>query len=216
MPIVVENLLTRAETLALREAVTALPWEDGARTAGVIARAVKKNEQARPGPATQAVLDKVQAALLANPLFQAAAYPRQFARLMATRTQGGGQYGPHVDNALMGNARADVSLTLFLSDPDSYQGGALVISDRVEDRAFKLPAGSAIIYPANTLHHVQPVSQGARLVVVGWVQSWIRDPAQREILFDLWRAQSLQSDAADEQARLLARTRSNLLRMWAC
>lgn len=156
----------------------------------------------------------MQAALLAHPLFQAIAYPRSVARMMVTRTRGGGHYGPHVDNALIAGARADVSLTLFLSDPDSYEGGALVIADRVEDRAFKLPAGSAVVYPATTLHHVQPVTAGARLVVVGWVQSWVRDPAQREILFDLWRAQA-GADPAGDEARLLSKTRWNLLRMWA-
>jgi len=214
MPIVLDDLLTPAEIIALREATAALPWEDGAKTAGPVARALKQNEQAAPGPATQAVLDRVQAALTAHPLFQAVAYPRAFARLMATRTRGGGQYGPHVDNALIAGARADISLTLFLSDPDTYAGGALVIADRVEERAFKLPAGSAIVYPATTLHHVQPVTDGTRLVVVGWVQSWVRDPAQREILLDLWRALA-EADPAGEQARLLSKTRSNLLRMWA-
>ncbi|MCB1398380.1 MAG: Fe2+-dependent dioxygenase [Rhodobacteraceae bacterium] len=214
MPIVLDDLLTPAELAALREAAAALPWEDGARTAGTVARTVKQNEQAAPGPATQALLDKVQAALQAHPLFQAVAYPRAFARLMATRTRGNGHYGPHVDNALIAGARADVSLTLFLSAPDTYEGGALVIADRVEERAFKLPAGSAVVYPATTLHHVQPVTDGTRLVVVGWVQSWVRDPAQREILFDLWRALA-GTDPADEQARLLSKTRSNLLRMWA-
>jgi PKHD-type hydroxylase len=214
MPIVLDALLTAPEARALREAVAALPFEDGAKTAGVIARAVKDNEQAADCAQTRAILAKVQAALLAHPVFQAVAYPRALAALMATRTRDGGQYGPHVDNALMKGARADLSLTLFLSDPDSYDGGALVVSDRLEDRAFRLPPGSAIVYPSNTLHHVQPVTRGERLVVVGWVQSWVQDPAQREILFDLWRALT-ETDPASDQARLLSKSRSNLLRMWA-
>lgn len=213
MPITLDPLLTPAEAQVLHAAAGALPFQDGALTAGTVARAVKHNEQAAPGPATQAVLDKVQAALGAHPLFAAIAYPRAFAQLMVTRTQGGGQYGPHVDNALIAGARADLSFTLFLSDPQSYDGGDLVISDRLEDRAVKLPQGAAVVYPSNTLHHVAPVTRGARLVVVGWVQSWVADPARREILFDLWRA--IEATPEPDQARLLSKSRSNLLRMWA-
>ncbi|WP_323037357.1 Fe2+-dependent dioxygenase [Pararhodobacter sp.] len=213
MPVTLDPLLTKSETTVLHAAASALDFEDGARTAGAVARAVKVNQQATPGPATQAVLDKVQTALLANPVFQAIAYPRHFAALMVTRTEGGGHYGPHVDNALIAGVRADLSVTLFLSDPARYDGGALVISDRIEDRAFKLPQGAAVVYPSNTLHHVEPVTKGSRLVVVGWVQSWVQDPAQREILFDLWQA--IQSTQDPDQARLLSKSRSNLIRMWA-
>ena len=213
MPITLDTLLTKAEATVLHAAASALPFQDGAATAGAVARAVKQNEQAIPGAATQAVLEKVQSALLANPVFQALAYPRHIAQLMVSRTQGGGHYGPHVDNALIAGARADLSFTLFLSEPESYDGGALVISDRIEGRAFKLPQGAAVVYPSNTLHHVQTVSRGARLVVVGWVQSWIQEPAQREVLFDLWRA--MQAANTPEQTRLLSKSHSNLLRMWA-
>lgn len=213
MPIVLDPLLSPVDASVLHDAAQALTFEDGARTAGAIARGVKDNQQATPGPATQAVLDKVQASLLAHPLFQAIAYPRHIANLMVTRTQGGGHYGPHVDNALIAGARADLSLTLFLSDPSQYEGGALVISDQIEDRAFKLPLGAAVVYPSNTVHHVEPVTQGTRLVVVGWVQSWVQDPAQREILFDLWQA--IQATSDPDQARLLSKSRSNLIRMWA-
>lgn len=213
MPLILDPLLSKPEALVLHAAASALEFEDGAKSAGPVARTVKANEQAKPGPATQAVLDKVQSSLLAHPLFQAIAYPRHLASLMVTRTQGGGQYGPHVDNALIAGARADLSVTLFLSDPETYHGGALVITDRLEDRAVKLPQGAAVVYPSNTLHHVEPVNTGARLVVVGWVQSWIADPAQREILFDLWQA--LQATPDPDQARLLSKSRSNLIRMWA-
>ncbi|MEZ5752819.1 MAG: Fe2+-dependent dioxygenase [Paracoccaceae bacterium] len=213
MPIVLSDVLSTSETQVLAEAASTLPFADGARTAGALARRVKDNEQAQPGPQTGAILDKVQAALLRHPVFQAVAYPRNFASMMVTRTQGGGQYGPHVDNALIGGLRADLSFTLFLSAPETYDGGALVIADRVEDRAFKLNKGEVVVYPSTTLHHVEPVTRGQRLVVVGWVQSWIADAVQREILFDLWQA----SDAAQttDAQRLLAKSRSNLIRMWA-
>lgn len=213
MPIVLADLFSAAETQALQDTAAALPFEDGAATAGSLARRVKDNEQARPGPETDAVLEKVRATLIAHPGFQAVAYAKSFAQMMVTRTQTGGQYGSHVDNALIAGARADLSFTLFLSEPGSYKGGALTVSDRIEDRRFKLAPGQALVYPSNTLHAVEPVTDGSRLVVIGWLQSWIRDPAQRDILFDLWRAIAACDDP--DQARLLSKSRSNLIRMWA-
>lgn len=216
MPIVFDDLLTPAEITVLQQAAAALRFESGAASAGSLARAVKDNEQAVAGPDAEAVAEKVRRALLAHPGFQALAYPRAFAQVMVTRTAGGGQYGTHVDNALIGGARADISFTLFLSDPDSYDGGALTITDRVEDRSFKLAPGAAIVYPSNTLHRVEPVTRGARLVVIGWVQSWVREPARREILFDLWQSMTRAEAAGDlDGARLIQKSRSNLIRMWA-
>jgi PKHD-type hydroxylase len=213
MPIVLSDLLSQAEVAVLSAAAADLPFEDGSRTAGTVARTVKDNEQAADSARTRAVLDKVQATLLAHPGFRAVAYPRVAARLIVSRTAGGGQYGDHVDNALIAGARADVSFTLFLSDPGSYAGGELVIGDRIEDRPFKLPQGEAIVYPSTTLHRVNPVTRGERLVVIGWFQSWVRDPARREILFDLWRAIDATEDP--DRRRLLSKSRSNLIRMWA-
>lgn len=213
MPFVLSDLLTETDAGVLAAAAGALAFEDGARTAGRLARGVKRNQQAVPGAATDAVLEKVRATLAAHPLFQAIAYPKVFANLMVTRTGDGGEYGNHIDNALIAGARADVSFTLFLSDPESYDGGALVIADPVEERGFKLGLGEAIVYPSNTLHRVEPVTSGTRLVAIGWAQSWVRDPAKREILFDLWQAM----EAAETRARaeLIQKSRSNLIRMWA-
>lgn len=213
MPYLLSDLFSEVEARVLAQAANALSFEDGARTAGHLARDVKRNEQAVPGATTEAVLEKVRATLSGHPLFQAIAYPKAFANLMVTRTRGGGEYGNHIDNALIAGARADVSFTLFLSDPDSYDGGALVISDPAEERAFKPGSGEAIVYPSNTLHRVDPVTRGERLVVIGWVQSWVRDPAQRDILFDLW--QSIQASEDRARAELIQKSRSNLLRMWA-
>ncbi len=213
---VIAGLFDVHELAALREAVAALPYEDGARTAGALARGVKRNAQAAPGPARDAVLKKVEAALLGNAQFVSAARPRAFVRLIASRYEGGQAYGTHVDDALMGGARTDLSFTLFLSDPESYAGGALVIEDRIEDRAFKLGAGEVVLYPSDTLHRVEGVTEGTRYAVVGWVTSWVRDPARREILFDLDAAVAEAAQGADgAQVARLARTRSNLLRMWA-
>jgi PKHD-type hydroxylase len=148
--------------------------------------------------------------LLRNGGFVSAARPKGFARMLVSRYAGGQAYGSHVDDALMAGARTDLSFTLFLSDPESYAGGALVIEDRTEDRSFRLSAGDAILYPSDSLHRVEPVTEGTRHAVVGWITSWVRDPARREVLFDLDAA-----IAAGGDTTRLARVRSNLLRMWA-
>lgn len=216
MPIVLSDVFQRAEAQVLHDAAAALTFDDGKKTAGRVARAVKQNSQAMPGPETDAILDKVRASMLADPVLQAVAYPRGFAGMMVTRTSVGGAYGDHVDNALMAGGRADVSFTLFLSDPDSYAGGALVVADRAEERAFELNRGEMIVYPSTSLHRVDPVTEGTRLVIVGWITSWVRDAAQREILFDLWQAVTRAEAAGDaELVHQVSRSRSNLLRMWA-
>lgn len=216
MPLILDDILTAVEAQVLHEAAQELAFEDGARSAGRQARAVKHNLQAAPGPARDALVEKLRRALWAHPAFQAAACPRNLASVLISRTEGGGQYGDHVDNALMGGGRADLSFTLFLSPPDSYDGGALVMSDRVEDRAFKLERGALVLYPSDSLHRVESVTRGSRIVMVGWVTSWLRDPRQREIVYDLWQAMTAAEAAGDAaQVGLLSKSRSNLLRMWA-
>ncbi|WP_343117195.1 Fe2+-dependent dioxygenase [Ostreiculturibacter nitratireducens] len=213
----IEGLFDGPTLAALTDAAAALPFEDGRKTAGPLARGVKNNAQAAASPERDAVLAKVEVALRAHPVVQSAARPKAFARLAVSRYAGGQAYGLHVDDALMAGARTDLSFTLFLSDPQSYEGGALVVADRVEERGFKLPPGQAILYPSDTLHRVEPVTTGERLAIVGWITSWVRDPAQREILFDLDAAIAAEADRAGDQAQILRlqRSRSNLLRMWA-
>lgn len=194
-----------------------LTFADGKTTAGRFAREVKANDQAAESDGLRAIEAKVAAVLGANALFQSAARPRAVSRLILSRYRVGQTYGLHVDDALMGGLRTDLSFTLFLSNPDSYDGGALIVEDMVESRAFKPGAGDLILYPSTTLHRVEPVTRGTRLAVVGWVQSWIRSAEQREILFDLDRsldevyAQGGKSALFDR----LAKTRSNLIRQWA-
>jgi PKHD-type hydroxylase len=160
------GLFDAHELAALREAVAALPYEDGAKTAGALARPVKRNAQAAPSPARDAVLKKAEAALMKNGDFVSAARPKGFARMLISRIDGGGHYGTHVD-AIIAGARADLSFTIFLSDPNSYLGAAPAIEDRIENRAFKLRAGEAVLYPSDTLHRVEEVSEGTRLAIVG-------------------------------------------------
>lgn len=217
MLLVLENLLSAQEVAALRAMAEVLEFGDGRATAGLHARQVKANDQALPSPELDAVLGKVERALAASPLFRSAARPKALTRLILSRYRAGQTYGLHVDDALMQGLRTDLSFTLFLAEPDTYDGGALIIEDTFEARAIKLAAGEVILYPSTTLHRVEPVTRGTRLAVVGWVQSLIRDGAQREILFDLDQAVDACFAAEGKSALfdLLAKTRSNLLRMWA-
>ena len=217
MLLVIEKLLTAIEVQVLREAASSLQFDDGRKTAGRFAAEVKANDQAAPSPELAAVLAKVETALAANALFRSAARPKALTRLILSRYRTGQTYGLHVDDALMAGLRTDLSFTLFLAEPDSYDGGALIIEDTFEARAIKLNPGDLILYPSTTLHRVEPVTRGERLAVVGWAQSLIRRADQREILFDLDQAVEA-TFAAEGKSPLfdsLAKTRSNLLRMWA-
>ncbi len=215
--LVIESLLSPAELAALQEAAAGLSFGDGRATAGRHAREVKANDQALASDALEAIQTKVTAALMAHPVFRAAARPKALSRLIVSRYRIGQTYGLHVDDALMQGLRTDLSFTLFLSAPESYDGGALVVEDLFEARAIKLQAGEMILYPATTLHRVEPVTRGERLAVVGWVQSLIRDQARREMLFDLDQAVEEVFATQGKSALFdrLAKTRSNLLRMWA-
>ncbi len=190
-------------------------FTDGNATAGWQAKAVKKNEQAA-GPALAGFIEKTSAAILAHPLFRAAANPKQLVKVMLSRYRPGMAYGSHVDNALMGGIRTDLSFTLFLKNPETYEGGALVIEGNDGDTEIKLPAGSLVLYPTTTLHHVSEVTSGERLAVVGWVRSYIRSHEHREILFDLENAISSLRLANADRAILdrLLKVKANLLRGW--
>ena len=216
MMLVIDGLFDAGTVTALREAAEALDFADGSATAGAMARRVKANDQATVTPERDALLAKVSTTVRAHPVFLSAARPHRISPLIVSRYREGQTYGSHVDDALMGGLRTDLSFTLFLSEPESYDGGALVIEDSFEARAIKLGAGEMILYPSTSLHRVEPVTRGARLAVVGWVQSRVRDAGRREILFDLDRSVAeLQAGGADELLDRLAKTRSNLLRMWA-
>jgi len=214
---VLGEVLDAHKVAALREAAAALPYRDGRTTAGRYAKPVKNNEQATDTPERAAILKTVEAALWEHKLFKAAARPRQFARMLVSRYTPGMEYGLHVDDALMGGHRTDLSFTLFLSDPNDYAGGGLVIDDALEARTIRPDAGEMVLYPSNTLHRVEPVTEGERLAVVGWVTSWVRDPQRREVLFDL---EMTASELFAREGKSLAidrlnKARTNLLRMWA-
>ncbi|MDI3338725.1 Fe2+-dependent dioxygenase [Defluviimonas aestuarii] len=217
MFIAIDGVLNANDVAALKGAAETLSFADGRATAGKIAREIKANDQAAPSPELEAIQAKVTGALMAHPVFISAARPKAMTKLILSRYREGQTYGMHVDDALMLGLRTDLSFTLFLNDPDSYEGGALIVADTVEERAFKLAPGDLILYPSTTLHRVEPVTSGTRLCIVGWVQSWIRDAGQREILFDLDRSIA-EVHAREGKSTLLdtlTKTRSNLIRMWA-
>ncbi|HCH65106.1 MAG TPA: Fe2+-dependent dioxygenase [Deltaproteobacteria bacterium] len=202
---------------------TTLSWTDGTSTAGATARAVKHNLQADLSTGSGAVMrTRLLDAIRSHPLVRSAARPHRFSRLLLSRTEPGGGYGAHVDNALMGRGnqqiRTDISFTLFLSDPESYTGGELEVERPGMVHSLKPQAGDLVMYPATNLHRVAPVTKGSRLVCVGWIQSTIPDQQQREVLMDLENVRvALRSQHSVQSAEMLVlqKTIANLTRMWA-
>ncbi len=217
MTLVLSDLFSATELSILQSLAASLDYDDGTKTAGHHARAVKANLQATDTPDRRALLAKVEQAMLKHPMFLSAARPKAFVRMLVSKYQSGQSYGTHVDDAIMSGQRTDLSFTLFLSDPATYEGGALIVEDRLEDRAIRLPAGQMVLYPSTSLHRVEPIQTGTRLAVVGWITSLIRDPAHRELLMDLDAAILSEERGQNDPAQLgrLAKTRSNLLRLWA-
>ena len=217
--IVLADVLSRQQVLAVREGLAVAPFRDGRVTAGAAAERVKSNEQARgDDPGVIALGRTVRLALETHPLVRTLVRPVRWSSLMFSRYRPGQQYGVHADNAAMYDEggwplRTDISFTLFLSDATTYEGGALLVRDLAGDREFRPEAGSAVLYQTGQLHSVTPVSSGVRLACVGWVQSLVRRPDQREILFDLERVRK--GLGPDDSSLLLDKTIGNLLRMWS-
>lgn len=212
-----------AERLAqLGKRIAELEWRDGRETAGATAKAVKRNQQAvLTDAAGRALREELFAAVSENPVVKAAARPRRYSRILVSRTQGEGHYGAHVDNAVMGagaeRMRTDISFTLFLTPPEDYDGGELVIHAAGMTQSLKPQAGELVLYPSSSIHEVRPVTKGARIACVGWIESWIADGAQREMLFDLENLRvSLRERLPRQSAELLTldKTIANLMRMW--
>jgi PKHD-type hydroxylase len=155
--------------------------------------------------------------LLRNPTFRLAARPRALTPLLFSRYGDDMAYGTHVDDPVMYGLRSDISFTLFLSPPGDYDGGELVMESTAGNQAFKPDAGQMIIYPSTTLHRVEPIKRGERWAAVGWCQSQIRDPAQREILYELDIARRTLFDKTGKTREfdLISKAHANLMRMWA-
>lgn len=219
MLLTIPDLLTADELQQMTDILATAEFMDGKLSAGWHAKAVKHNQQLQPGTETAVRLNAIlQQALDRHALFQCAVRPRLIHSILFSRYEVGMSYGRHTDNALMGKQafwRSDVSFTVFLND--DYEGGELVIEGVDDEQAYKLKAGAAIAYPSSRLHRVDPVTQGTRLVAVGWVQSLIRDPAQRELLFELdtVRRSLFSQTGKTTEFDLLSKSVANLLRMWA-
>jgi PKHD-type hydroxylase len=217
MQIVVGNVLSQTDIDTIRTALERARFVDGRATAGFAARTVKNNTQAAGNDRSLDTLRNLVAArILGNEVFRLAVRPKALTPVMFSRYQPGMNYGSHIDDALMDGLRTDVSFTLFLGDPESYDGGELVIESVGGEEAIKLPAGSLVAYPTTTLHRVNEVTRGQRLAAVGWARSFIRDGARRELLFDLDTARRgmFSRDGKTAEFDLLSKSLANLMRMW--
>lgn len=219
MPI--PNLLKAEQVAEARRILNQADWVDGRVTAGHQSARVKENKQLpEDHPAARQLGEMILTALGQNALFISAALPSKVFPPLFNRYEGGDSFGIHIDNAIRqitGTAhyiRTDMSATIFLTEPDQYEGGELVVEDTYGLRSIKLPAGHMILYPANSLHEVRSVTSGARLASFFWIQSMVRDDGQRTLLFDLDMAiQQLGSD--HPSAAQLTGIYHNLLRRWA-
>jgi PKHD-type hydroxylase len=218
MILCVADILDRSGLASLRACLAGGVYVDGVLSSGWASRLVKKNEQLGAGPAAEQAQAQVVAALSTNSVFAAAVLPRRFASPLFARYTPGMEFGTHMDNAVMGpdKMRSDVSVTLFLSEPEDYDGGELVMDTSAGEVGYKLPAGSAVVYPSTMLHRVAAVTRGTREVAVTWAQSLIRAADQREILFDLERVSRtvFDRDGKSPEFDLLNKSTANLRRMW--
>lgn len=220
----IPDVLSPDELASARAELEAASWIDGRATAGHQGARVKDNQQlAQENPTAVSVGRTILAALHRNPLFMSAALPLHILPPLFNRYAGGQQFGTHVDGSIRvlphngQRIRTDLSCTLFFAEPDEYDGGELIIEDTYGAKSVKLPAGHMILYPSTSLHHVKPVTRGARLCSFFWLQSMIRSDQQRSLLFDTDIAiQRLAGEQPDHPSVVqLTGVYHNLLRQWA-
>lgn len=225
MLVCVPEVLSKEEVALFRSSMDAAAWESGLSTAGEQAAHVKNNRQLPQSSAVARELgDRILGALSRNALFLSAALPLRILPPMFNRYSGGEHFGVHVDNAIRSvpgspvRIRTDLSCTLFLSEPEEYVGGELVIEDRYGAQEVKLPAGDLVLYPSTSLHKVEPVTEGERIASFFWLQSMIREDSKRSLLFDLDQAiQELATGQGADQPSIvkLFGIYHNLIRIWA-
>ncbi|UXY14847.1 Fe2+-dependent dioxygenase [Chitiniphilus purpureus] len=218
----IPEVLSRTELDAVRTELQAAEWIDGRQTVGPQGAGVKQNRQlAETSPLAQRWGEVILQALARHPLYFAAALPLRTVPPLFNRYEGGGHYGFHVDGAVRaqpgGALRTDLSCTLFLAEPDEYDGGELIINDTYGQHEVKLPAGDLVLYPSSSLHCVAPVTRGARVASFFWVQSMVRDDSRRSQLFELDQTiQRLRAQLGDSPDVIaLTCHYHNLLRQWA-
>jgi len=227
MLICVPNVLSKADVADFRRVMDASAWEDGRSTAGAASALVKRNEQLPPDSEVARQLGRrVLSALTANPRFVSAAIPLKIFPPLFNRyaASDGHHFGLHVDNAVRGDhltglrIRTDLSVTLFLSEPEDYEGGELVVEDLYGSHEIKLPAGDLVLYPASSLHLVTPVTKGTRVASFFWLQSMVRDAHARSLIFDLDTAIQVLVERLgrdDSETVKLTGIYHNLIRYWA-
>ncbi len=224
MIVQVPNVLNPEQIARCRQVMTRASWIDGRVTAGHQSAIVKDNRQLpESSPEARELGDMIIAALERNPLFITATLPLRVFPPLFNRYEGGESFGAHLDNSIRQipgtplRVRTDVSATLFLSAPEDYDGGELVIDDIYGEHAVKLSAGDMVVYPASSLHHVKPVTRGVRLASFFWVQSMVRDDGKRTLLFDLDMAINKVNQALPNHDAVVELTNCyhNLLRRFA-
>ena len=222
MLITIPNVLDQQRLHFVSQALENAKFVDGKLSAGMAAKRVKNNEEmATDDHQMQQLNNIVMGSLVQHEEFKSAALPLRVAAPFYARYSKGMTYGDHVDDPIMGMGgqqyRTDVSTTVFLNEPDEYEGGELVVRTPFGDQKVKLAAGSAVVYPSGSLHHVAEVTKGTRLVAVTWTQSMVRDSEKRELLYNLNKAREslLKNRPDDEETKKIDVTYINLFRMWA-
>lgn len=219
----IEKVLDAAAVARMCTRLDAAEWTDGRETVGPQGAEVKRNLQLPEASSLRVELGReILAACARHPVFHAATLPVKILPPRFNRYENGGTYGPHIDGAVMALAdgsqlRSDIACTLFLAEPESYDGGELIVEDTYGEHEIKLPAGDAVVYPASSLHRVEPVMRGARVAAFFWVQSLVRDDSQRRTLLQLDTAiRGLAVGTADAAAvKQLTGVYHNLLRQWS-
>ncbi len=220
----IPNVLSAAQVAECREALEAAEWGDGKATAGYLSQRVKDNVQLPEGhPLARRLGGLILDALDRNQLFISAALPLKVVPPLFNRYAGGQSYGGHIDGAVRPvfgtphRVRTDLSATLFLSMPEDYDGGELVIESGFGSQRIKLAAGDMVLYPGTSVHRVEPVTRGVRLAAFFWIQSMVRDEAKRDILFQLDTAlQQIGRDVGDHPSLVqIAGAYHNMLRLWS-
>jgi PKHD-type hydroxylase len=216
----IPKVLTDQELSYVRKVLDKASFVDGKLSAGLVASRVKRNEEVdMHATELQQLNNLVMGKLVQNPVYRAAALPMKIAAPFYARYKKGMAYGDHVDDPIMhANEpyRSDISITIFLNSTTEYEGGELVVNTQFGPRHVKLDAGHAVMYPSSSVHKVTEITSGQRLVAVTWVQSLIRDPAKRELLYDMYqvREKLLHTAPDDEDTKKIDRSYVNLIRMW--
>ena len=214
------NVLDPAELQTARRLISGGGFVDGVFSAGIAAGRVKRNQELSMDERLMRQLNNlVMGGLVRHTVYRSAAMPLKVAAPYYARYSAGMSYGNHVDDPVMGQGdlyRSDISVTIFLSDPADYDGGELVIQTSFGEQRVKLAAGDAVIYPSSSLHRVKPVTRGERLVALTWIQSYVRDAARRELLYELnlARERLLKDQPGADITGYVDRSYANLLRMW--